>query len=400
MGSSQGRVGAERVDAENEHPTLTGSPALAAARRSGGALTHSTPAISMLGVTKRYGHVDAVKRCTLEIERGTFVSILGPSGCGKTTLLRMIGGFLRPDSGRILIHGEDVTHEPPNRRDVNTVFQRYALFPNRSVAGNVAFPLEVQRVPRRERAERVAQMLELVDLHGAAERRPSQLSGGQAQRVALARALVGQPEVLLLDEPLTALDLKLRQSMRVELRRIHEEIETTFLFVTHDQEEAMSMSTRIILMRAGEVVQDGTPQELYHRPSSIFASRFIGEANLLYGDVVVSNDTMTVVRCAGRRVIGGRATAAQGQSVAVSVRPEQVRLTVGPWPGGDANAIEGVVRDRVFLGSVTRVIVEIDRQPEGFVVDCPPGVPAPERGSRVAASWPIDATVVLPVDGQ
>ncbi len=256
-----------------------------AASAAGPVAVGEAPAIELEAICKRFGRVCAVEECTLTVPRGAFVSLLGPSGCGKTTLLRLIGGFERQDGGTIRVHGDVVDGLPPNKRNVNTVFQGYALFPHKTVFDNVAFPLEIKRVPKAERRERVREMLALVRLEGMEQRRAAQLSGGQKQRVALARALVGRPEVLLFDEPLAALDLKLRKTMQFELRRIQRELRTTFLYVTHDQSEALTMSDQIVLMDGGQVVQEGGPVDLYERPSSVFASSFIGETNLLAGEV-------------------------------------------------------------------------------------------------------------------
>src|SRR6186713_589317 len=238
-------------------------------------------AISLEDVGKRFGDVVAVRETNVDIRDGEFFSMLGPSGCGKTTTLRMIAGFEVPDEGRVLLRGVDVTNTPPNQRNVNTVFQHYALFPHMSVLDNVSFGLELKRVPRGERRDRVAEMLRVVQLEGMEKRKPQQLSGGQQQRVALARALVNRPAALLLDEPLGALDVKLRRHMQRELKRIQAELGTTFVYVTHDQEEALAMSDRIAVMNGGRVEQLGSPREIYERPESPFVADFIGSLNTL-----------------------------------------------------------------------------------------------------------------------
>src|SRR5215204_695245 len=238
-------------------------------------------AISLQGVGKRFGDVVAVRETNLDIRDGEFFSMLGPSGCGKTTTLRMIAGFEVPDEGRVLLRGTDVTNAAPNHRNVNTVFQHYALFPHMSVVDNVSFGLELKRVPRGERRDRVKEMLQVVQLEGMEKRKPGQLSGGQQQRVALARALVNRPAALLLDEPLGALDLKLRKEMQLELKDLQQRTGTTFVYVTHDQEEAMTMSDRIAVMNGGVVEQLATPRELYQRPASAFVAAFIGTSNLI-----------------------------------------------------------------------------------------------------------------------
>src|SRR3954470_16471047 len=251
---------------------------------SAGESTERVPAIELVGIAKRFqsrrGVVTAVERVDLTIVEGEFFSLLGPSGCGKTTTLRMIGGFEEPSEGQILLYGRDVVGVPPNHRDVNMVFQSYALFPHMSVYDNVAFGLRRKGVDGAEVNRRVSQMLDLVQLEGKSDRRPRELSGGQQQRVALARALVNRPRALLPDEPLAALDLKLRQAMQIELKRIQREVGITFIFVTHDQNEALTMSDRLVVMNAGRIEQLGTPEDIYHHPRSVFVAGFIGQANL------------------------------------------------------------------------------------------------------------------------
>ncbi|MBD0318085.1 MAG: ABC transporter ATP-binding protein [Thermoleophilia bacterium] len=353
-------------------------------------------AIVVESVCKRFGDTVAVDSCTLHVEHGAFVSLLGPSGCGKTTLLRIVGGFESQDSGRVVIHGEPVDRLPPNKRPVNMVFQRYALFPHKSVFENIAFPLEVRGVGKKERAERVKEMLELVRLPGVERRRPEQLSGGQAQRIALARALVSRPPVLLLDEPLTALDLKLRKAMQLELRRIQEELGTTFLYVTHDQEEALTMSDRIVLMNDGRIVQEGVPTEIYNRPANVFASHFIGEANVLEGVVATAGEEGTLVRVDGLEIAASSADVAPGQKVAVSIRPERLSIVAPADASGDG-ALRGVVARRVFLGNLVRWLVEL--APGVLVtVEGAAGEDELEEGSAAYVRWPRDAALVLPAE--
>jgi spermidine/putrescine transport system ATP-binding protein len=280
-------------------------------------------AIELEAVGKQFGAHAAVNDVTLSIEEGEFFSLLGPSGCGKTTTLRMIAGFVPPDAGRILLHGADVTTIPPNRRPVNMVFQQYALFPHMSVYDNVAFGLKMARVPKSEHRARVEEMLRVVELVGMGGRRIRQLSGGQQQRVAVARALVKRPAALLLDEPLGALDLKLRKQMQSELKRIQGELKTTFVYVTHDQEEALAMSDRIAVMNDGRVEQVGTPREIYEHPSTDFVADFVGSMNVLELD--------------GRRV---------------AVRPERVRIVA------EGGRVDGVVSEVVFLGVYRQFLVD------------------------------------------
>jgi spermidine/putrescine ABC transporter ATP-binding subunit len=356
--------------------------------------TAATPAaevaIRLEGVSKRFGSVVAVDDCTLEVERGAFVSLLGPSGCGKTTLLRIVGGFETQDSGRVFIHGKRVDRLPPNGRPVNMVFQRYALFPHKTVFENIAFALELQKVSKRVRRDRVREMLELVHLPHIEDRMPPQLSGGQAQRVALARALIGRPQVLLLDEPLTALDLKLRKAMQLELRRIQEELGTTFLYVTHDQEEALTMSDRIVLMNEGRIVQDGDPAEIYERPRSVFASHFIGEANLLEGAVTQDGR----VRVGNVELAAPAAEVEAGREVVVSVRPE--RIAIGA-PGAlltGENRFAGRVERRVFLGNLVRYLVEIA---PGLIVTVEAGVEQAgfAQHEDVEVAWACASSILL-----
>jgi spermidine/putrescine transport system ATP-binding protein len=292
----------------------------------------ATPAaISLRGVSKRYGGQLALAETDLEIAEGEFFCLLGPSGCGKTTTLNLIGGFVAPTTGEIVIRDRRVDRLPPHRRPVNTVFQSYALFPHMTVRDNVAFGLKMARVPRHEAGTRTAEALELVGLEHLADRLPGQLSGGQQQRVAVARALVNRPAVLLLDEPLGALDLKLRKRLQVELAQIHRDVGTTFVYVTHDQEEAMSMATRIAVMNDGRVEQTGVPSEIYHRPTSRFVADFIGESNFLAGP-------------------GGSANGS-----VLMVRPESIHISTEPRDG-----LRGRILQTSFLGNQTRVAVACD----------------------------------------
>ena len=319
------------------------------------------PAIELHGVVKRYGSVTAIKEASLEIEDNEFFTLLGPSGCGKTTLLRMIAGFEDVTEGAIFLYGEEIERLPPDKRPINTVFQQYALFPHMTVAENVAFGMRRLKRPEAGIEERTQRMLDMVKLDGFAERKPHQLSGGQQQRVALARAMAPGPKVLLLDEPLSALDLKLRQAMRMELKQLQEETGITFVFVTHDQEEALAMSDRITVMSAGEIQQIGSTHEIYEKPRNRFVAGFIGETNLL--DVTV--EQVSNGRCLCRLANGSELECEAvgrirpGTPGCISIRPERLSITK---PGGAPLA--GVVGRKVYLGTDTHYLVGLDGGPE------------------------------------
>jgi spermidine/putrescine transport system ATP-binding protein len=355
-------------------------------------------AIALEGVSKRFGKAEAVRNVTLAIRDGEFFSLLGPSGCGKTTTLRMIAGFEVPDAGRIVLQGKDVTSVFSNRRPVNMVFQQYALFPHMSIYDNVAFGLKVKRVPRREHRGRVHEMLRVVELEGLERRRPRQLSGGQQQRVALARALVNNPAALLLDEPLGALDVKLRKQMQLELKRIQAELGTTFVYVTHDQEEALAMSDRIAVMNAGRVEQIGGPREIYEHPETAFVADFIGSLNALDFTIDELVGEYAVMRIGEdqRLVVSVGPGARSGDSLRVAVRPERVHI--GPvetsWTDG-GSWLEGTVSDIVYLGMYTQFHVQT---PAGRIVSnrLADESTAPfEPGSRVALSWESEYASLL-----
>ena len=318
-------------------------------------------AVSLRGLRKAFGDVVAVRDLTLDVRPGEFLTLLGPSGCGKTTLLRLVAGLETPDAGRVVISGRDLTEVPAYRRPVNTVFQHYALFPHRTVAGNVAFGLEMANVARKDAAARVEAALEQVRLGGLGDRTVDQLSGGQRQRVALARALVLDPDVLLLDEPLAALDLKLRQQMRIELKNLQERLGRTFVLVTHDQDEALIMSDRIAVMSQGRLEQVGAPDEVYERPRTRFVADFLGVRNLLRATVLSAEKGRVSLRTRG----GAPLVAADdggwpaGDEVWIGVRPETLRLLPdGAAPG----ALRGTVEDEVYLGGRTEWIVRVGEE--------------------------------------
>ena len=335
-------------------------------------MTEEAAAVRMVGARKLYGEVVAVDGVDLDIAADEFFTLLGPSGSGKTTCLRMIAGFERPDEGCVELGGEDVTDQPPYERDVNTVFQDYALFPHMSVRENVEYGLRIAKVAKDQRTRRAGEALEMVRLEGYDDRRPGQLSGGQRQRVALARALVNRPRVLLLDEPLGALDLKLRQQMQGELRGLQQEVGITFVYVTHDQEEALTMSDRMAVFNDGRVEQVGAPADVYERPANEFVAGFVGVSNIVERD--------------GRRF---------------TIRPEKVRiLDDGGRPAGDLHVEEGRVRDASYAGMVTRFVIELDRGGELQVVrqnlEMSSQEALEQRGRRVRVGWQDAHAYVIP----
>ncbi|HXF37530.1 MAG TPA: ABC transporter ATP-binding protein [Actinomycetota bacterium] len=351
-------------------------------------------------VTKVFGETVAVDDVSLGIEAGEFFSLLGPSGCGKTTTLRMIGGFEEPTRGTISLGGQDVTDLPPYKRDVNTVFQSYALFPHLDVYENVAFGLRRRKVDRAEIDRRVRAALELVDLVGYERRRPRQLSGGQQQRVALARALVNQPKVLLLDEPLGALDLKLRKQMQLELKRIQSEVGVTFIYVTHDQEEAMTMSNRIAVMRHGTIEQIGPPEDVYENPATEFVAAFLGASNLLDGEIAERREGVVTVRLASGgavRVPEDRLPRDLDTVVKVGVRPEKITIVPdGEQQAADRNSVSGLLRMATYIGVSHQYKVEGPGGQELTVyVQNLGATPAPHPGERVRLVWSPEHTFVV-----
>src|SRR5215469_16362194 len=333
------------------------------------------PAIRVRSLRKAYGSVAALAGVDLEIEQGEFFTLLGPSGSGKTTLLRLIAGFERPDGGTIELAGQEISGVPPHARDVNTVFQDYALFPHMTETQNIEYGMRVRRVAKSDRKKRAEHALDMVRLTGLGERKPAQLSGGQRQRVALARAIVNEPQVLLLDEPLGALDLKLRQEMQLELQHVQREVGITFVYVTHDQEEALSMSDRIAVLSAGRIEQVGTPLEVYERPGTDFVAGFIGTSNLIERD--------------GKHM---------------TIRPEKIRLLGDreePPPG--ARTEGGVIRDVVYVGVFTRYIVDLHAGGQLVVAkqnEQTPDATLDVRGTQVRIAWLPDQTIVIPQGGE
>ena len=351
--------------------------------------------VKLVDVTKRYGDVEAVRSLDLEIARGEFFTLLGPSGCGKTTTLRVIAGFVEPTAGTVLIDGEHMDGIPPFRRPTNTVFQSYALFPHLSVEDNVAFGLKRKKVPREEVRTRVAEELERVGLSAEATRKPHQLSGGQQQRVALARALVNRPSVLLLDEPLGALDLKLRKRLQVELKEIQRDVGITFVYVTHDQEEALTMSDRIAVMNQGVVEQVAGPEEVYDRPATTFVAGFIGVSNLMPGRVRTPGDPGEVELDAGVSVHAPVEAFRAGERCHAVVRPEKLQVRLAEdRVDADLPNVEGTVESSLYLGTSTQIVVRLpDNVPMTVLVantDEDERQRLPGGGARVRLSWNPD----------
>jgi spermidine/putrescine transport system ATP-binding protein len=348
------------------------------------------------GCTKAFGDVVAVDDVSLTIPGGGFFSMLGPSGCGKTTTLRMIAGFETPDSGRILLRGQDVTAVPPQKRPVNMVFQSYGLFPHMTVGENVAFGLKIKRVGREDATRRVDEALRTVRLEALADRRPSQLSGGQQQRVALARALVNRPAALLLDEPLGALDLKLRKEMQLELKQLHARTGTTFVYVTHDQEEAMTMSDRIAVMNGGVVEQLATPRELYERPASAFVAGFIGVSNLIELRVDRRDSGCLVMDLGGGEQILAADPGIGAARATITVRPEWIKVGAQD-ANGRTSSVTGTVVDVVYLGSVTQLLVLL-RTGEQLTVhrlNDEVGAAEPRPGEPITLRWAAEHSYVI-----
>ena len=348
--------------------------------------------LDLTNVRKSFAQSTAVENFNLEVERGEFISFLGPSGCGKTTTLRMVAGFEMPTSGTIQINGVDVTNTPPNKRHVGMVFQSYALFPNMTVAGNVGFGLKVARQPENAIKERVTEMLRIVHLSDFGNRYPYQMSGGQQQRVALARALAIQPQVLLLDEPLSALDAKIRVSLRNEIRAIQRQLGITTIYVTHDQEEALSLSDRVVVMSNGRIEQIGTPFEIYNFPTTRFVASFVGTLNVLSADV--ADAASGRLRVDGQDIQAAKpiVDTAAGKPVSVALRPEVITLHGN---GATSNHLSGTVDDVMFLGPTMRVKVRLRDQFLQFDEFNNPQLAPPQRGQQVTVSFPPEACLLL-----
>lgn len=350
-------------------------------------------------IEKSFGGAEVLKEIDLSVHRGEFITLLGPSGCGKTTTLRIIAGLETPDAGRVLLEGRDVTGEEPNRRNINTVFQNYALFPHMTVAGNIGYSLRLKRVDKRTIRKTVADALELVQLEGFEKRMPGELSGGQRQRVAIARAVVNQPKVLLLDEPLGALDLQLRHQMQHELKRLQKRLGITFVYITHDQEEALNMSDRIAVMRDGRFEQTGTPTEVYDHPKTSYAARFVGSANILTGKVFRMDEYAAAFQNGDGSglVARGGEPLRLGQDVTVAVRSE--RLNLIPDAPKDAWGLSAVVREKSFTGGLLQVIVSLSDGSE--LVSSRQGIDSPlAPGDKVLVTWEPEHAVLVDLEGK
>jgi spermidine/putrescine transport system ATP-binding protein len=358
----------------------------------------STYDVELIAVTKRFGSMTAVDSVSLRVRTGEFLSLLGPSGCGKTTSLRMIAGFEQPDEGVILIGGVNAVGTPPYKRQVNTVFQQYALFPHMSVLDNVSYGLKQRKVSKAERYAKAREALELVQMTGREKHRPTMLSGGQQQRVALARALVMNPRVLLLDEPLGALDLKLRKEMQIELKRIQDQVGITFIYVTHDQGEALSMSDRVAVMSNGVIEQIDEPRAIYDRPLTPFVADFIGDMNFISGQVVEAADGGFAIDAGSGIVVRGRGNAARGTRVRVGIRPERIVAAAGASPG-TANSANAEVITKMYLGDQIQIVTNLPSV--GHVVvreqraSADPALDTIHPGDRITVSWDEAAPLLL-----
>jgi spermidine/putrescine ABC transporter ATP-binding subunit len=350
--------------------------------------------VLLTGVEKAFGSVIAVQALDLEIREGEFMTLLGPSGCGKTTTLRMIAGFIEPTRGTLLIDDEDVTHVPPQKRGIGMVFQDYALFPHLTIAENIAFGLVERKAPKDKVKARVAELLELIRLPAIAERYPSEISGGQQQRVALARAVAHPPRVLLMDEPLGALDLKLREAMQIELRRIQQELKITTVYVTHDQHEAMTMSDRIAVMNGGRLEQLDAPATIYQAPATRFVADFVGKINFLVGRVVETGAHGFIDTPHGRLGLGPLDSAMAGRQATIAIRPENMRFLDDATPSGNLNMVSGQIETRTFVGNLIHISVRLDDQTR-VLVECRPDDHAPPLNSRARITWQPERAIVV-----
>lgn len=349
--------------------------------------------VQLKNITKKFGKDTAVNNLNLSVRSGEFLTLLGPSGCGKTTTLRMIAGFEKPTEGEVWIDNQQVANVEPYKREVNTVFQSYSLFPHMNVFDNVAFGLKMKKTSKSEISERVMNALKLVQLEGYTDRKPKQLSGGQQQRIAIARAIVNNPKVLLLDEPLGALDLKLRKQMQIELKHLQQSLGITFIYVTHDQEEALTMSDRIVIMNKGQIEQMGQPEEIYEKPTSKFVADFIGETNIFEGVISSVNSHFAVMNVDGVSInVPKSPSTEQGQSLYMSVRPEKAMANITQ---GDGPFLTGTFKEKIYVGSVTKIIVQLPNGKEMVVNESNDGLKGVKEGSNVFVSWSPEDSVVF-----
>lgn len=364
-----------------------------------------SPIIELRGVAKYYGPTAALHNINLEIHNGEFLTLLGPSGCGKTTILRLISGFESPSKGELLLNGEDITAAAPEKRQVNTVFQNYALFPHMTVWDNVAFGLKMQRRPKLEINSRVAEVLRRVSLEALAGRKPRQLSGGQQQRVAIARAIINNPLVLLLDEPFSALDLKLRKQMQLEIKHLQRQLGITFVFVTHDQEEAFAMSDRVVVMNQGEIRQTGTSQEIYEEPENLFVARFVGDINVLEGEITaIRSESSYMANVEGQEfVLRTRREYEVGEKVKVLLRPEDLKVYLEQENALKPPYFLGRIVETVYKGATVDILLELDNgkslQAAEFFNEDDMDI-SYRPGDRVAVSWVEGWEVVLDEEGE
>ncbi|GBF31862.1 putrescine transport ATP-binding protein PotA [Desulfocucumis palustris] len=350
--------------------------------------------VQLINISKNYGDNIAVDSVSIDIKRGEFITLLGPSGCGKTTTLRLIAGFEQPTGGAVLLDGEPVEGKQPHQRNVNTVFQNYALFPHMNVSDNIAFGLRMKKTPREQIKQKVSEMLSLVQLEGYGGRMPDQLSGGQKQRIAIARALINNPKVLLLDEPLGALDLKLRKQMQLELKHLQQKLGITFVYVTHDQEEALTMSDRIAVMNRGRLEQLGYPFDIYEKPETRFVADFIGETNLYQGKVSQVSDSIALVDLNGSVVHVARNELVCGETVWLAIRPERIKISF--WPEEGKAAVRGRFKERIYVGSVLKTVLKLDNGMEMTVSEqaLQPFIFDPDS-DQVFVNWEPEDAVVM-----
>ena len=356
--------------------------------------------ITLTSITKRFGDTVAVDDVSLQIEGGAFFSLLGPSGCGKTTTLRIIGGFVYPTTGDVHINGEIMAEAPPYRRPVNTVFQNYALFPHKTVAQNIAFGLQMKKVPKAEISDAVERSLDLIQLPGYGKRKPSELSGGERQRVALARALINEPTILLLDEPLSALDLKLRKQMQLELKALQRKVGITFVYVTHDQGEALALSDRIAVMNDGKILQVGTPSEIYDSPQNRFVADFIGTSNFLEGTLISKKAVVLKTELPLKIVCTPNSALPLNTPVTVAIRPERFNLRTTPASDA-ANSLRGVIQDESYLGTTLQYTVQTDYPTPLIAHQQNTGAREThrfQRGDTVYLQWTPENAIILKTD--